>query len=74
MQTPCRQTLWMQTYPMDAGHVNCDACWEATPLPPPPKMGRQTPMKTLACPKHRLRVVKMCPLTRGLSEALNSLK
>ena len=36
------------------GHVTCDACWEANPHP----VDRQTPVKTLPCPKLRLRAVK----------------
>ena len=47
---PRRQT------PLEAdpspGHVTCDACWEANP-----PVDRQTPVKTLPCPKPRLRAV-----------------
>ena len=36
LPTPCTQTpppQWMQTDPLDAGHVTCDACWEAALRP-----------------------------------------
>ena len=45
---------WMQIPPLNAdlpGHVSCDACWESNPHP------RQTRVKTLPCPKLRLREV-----------------
>ena len=29
--TPCRHTLPQMQTPLDARHVICDACWEATP-------------------------------------------
>ena len=41
--------------PLDAdppSHGTCDTCWEATPM-----VDRQTPVKTLPCPKLRLRTV-----------------
>ena len=43
-----------------AGHMTCDACWDTTP--PSPAVDRQTPVKTLTCPKLRLRAVnnKFC--------------
>ena len=37
----------------DTGHVSCDACWEA----PPHLVDRQTPVKTLPCPKLCFRAV-----------------
>ena len=66
MHTPGGRLPWMQTSywmqipqmqnPLEAGHVPCDACWEATP-PPPPWTEWQTSVKTLSSPKIRLRKV-----------------
>ena len=41
--------------PTPPPHVTCDACWEGNPRP----MDRQTPVKTLPCPKLRLRAVQI---------------
>ena len=63
-QPPGCRPSWRQTPPWsqtarDAGHVTCDACWEANPHPP---VDRQTPVKTLPYPKLHLWAVQLNPI------------
>ena len=48
------------------GHVTCDVCWEANPT-----ADRKTPVKTLPCPKLRLREVNIVRYLWFLRDAIN---